>query len=358
MGCCCITARTIGGYDSFPVIHNTEVNSGRLEPKPQEMDGFLDNMISEVSADRKSVEIRRVLLLYNPFSGNGLGNVNSERLAELLEAKGIVVTKMVSERPGHFRVMSQEMEFTEYDCVAICGGDGTIHEFLQGVIHRDLNIPIALCPGGTGNGLTWSLGIKTPEDSLACIASNSHIGVDCNRLVDATGKTFYSHSVIGAGLIHDANERSESCRCCGPKRYDCAALSLFCQNYSIPIEMDLDGKMLSCDSICFVLMNNTTTAHGSHMTPFASITDGYFDIGFVPKVKFITALDALTAVKDGGHIHKPELSKSFYRAKKMKYHRTGGICIDGENCAEGPCEVDCMPSSWRLMNKRKVAMMT
>jgi len=294
-------------------------------------------------------------LVYNPFSGNGLGNINSVRLAELLKAEGIAVDKKISERPGHFRDLSQEMEFTDYDCVTICGGDGTIHEFLQGVIDRKIDIPIALCPGGTGNGLTLSLGIYTPEDCFECIVSNSHIAVDCNRLVDATGKTFYSLSLIGAGLTHGANERAGNCRCCGPIRYDCAALSLLCQNYSLQIEMDLDGKTLSCDSICYFLMNNTTTGSGSHMTPFASFNDGYFDIWIVPKAKFKRSVEAVRAVKDGSHMHMPELSKSFYRAKKMKYHTSGGICIDGENCAEGPCEVECMPSSWRLMLKPKAS---
>jgi len=348
MGCCCTTTATIYGIDDFPIIQNTDLKTGRLAPKPGENEEFLENVVSEFHADRRSVQITKVLLLYNPFSGNGLGNVTAAKLEELLVAAKIEVTKKVSENPGHFTELSRKMEFADYDCVAVCGGDGTINEFLQGIIERKLEIPIALCPGGTGNNMALSVGITTPEDCYNSIMSNSHIGSDCNRIVDANGKIFYSINMIGGGLAHDANVRAEKLRCCGSIRYDCAALCLFCECYSMPMEMELDGHKLSFDSTCFFLMNNTTMGVGLHCTPFASITDGYFDVWLMPKMKFMSDVNVLGSLKDGGHMYMPE-GKHLLRAKKMKFNCPGGINVDGENCAQGPCEIDCMPSSWRLM---------
>lgn len=311
-------------------------------------------MISEATANRKSVKaekVTRVLLLWNPYSGNGLGKVNSAILEKLLKAKGIEVTMMESKSPGYFTEVSKEMEFTDYDCVAVCGGDGTISEFLQGIIARKLDIPIALCRGGTGNGLALSLGLITPQDTFESIISNSHIGVDSNRVVDAKGRTFYSINVIGGAIAYDANTRAEKLRCCGSIRYDMSALSLFCENYSMPMEMVLDGNVLSFNSLAFFLMNNTSMGSGSYCTPFASITDGYFDMWVVPDMRLTRALKVLGALKDGSHMYMPEAKYTLLRAKKMKYLTVGGINVDGENCAEGPCEVECMPSSWRLMYK-------
>jgi len=256
-----------------------------------------------------------------------------------------------SEHPKHFVKLGNEMEFSNYDCVILCGGDGTINEFLQGVIKRNLDIPIALCPGGTGNSLALSLGILTPEDSLDCIMSNSHIGAASNRIIDAYNKTFYSINMIGSGLAYDGNVRAEKLRCCGPMRYDCAALCLFCECYSMPMEMDLDGKRVTMDSIGFFVMNNTTMGSGAHCTPYASITDDYFDLWFIPKTSIQKEVKVLGALKDGSHVYMPEVKNSFFRAKKMKYYGEGGVNVDGENCAEAPFEVECMPLSWRLMLK-------
>jgi len=352
MGCCCTKLAILNGMDSFPIIKNTEAKTGKLDPKQEESEGFLSNMISEAYADRKPVgKIKRVLLLFNPHSGNGLGRVNSEKLRKLLNENGVEVIHIESKAPKHFTQIGNEWNFEENDCVAVCGGDGTISEFLQGVIDRKLDIPIALCPGGTGNGLASSLGLKTPEDCFDSIMSNSHIGVDSNRVVDAEGKTFYSINMIGGALAYDANARAEKLRYCGSIRYDMSALSLFCQGYSRPMEMDVDGHTLSFNSLAFFLMNNTSMGAGSHCSPFASITDGYFDMWVVPDMNLTKGLKVLGALKDGSHMYMPEAKYTLLRAKKMKYFSTGGINIDGENCAEGPCEVECMPSSWRLMYK-------
>jgi len=349
MGCCCTTLASINGVDAIPIIRNTELMTGRLEQNPEEKEGFLSNMVSEANSDRRTIKVSKVLLLYNPFSGNGLGNITAVKLEELLKAAKIEVTMKVSESPGHFTELSRSMDFTEYDCVAVCGGDGTINEFLQGVIERKLEIPVALCPGGTGNSLALALGIKTPADCYASIVSNSHIAVDCNRITDANGKTFYSINMIGAGLAHDANVRAEKLRCCGPMRYDCSALCLFCECYSRQMELVLDGHTLSYDSVCFFVMNNTTMGVGLHCAPFASITDGYFDVWLMPNMKFMSEVNVLGALKDGSHLYMPEGKNSLFRAKTMKVNFEGGINVDGENCAQGPCEIACMPSSWRLM---------
>jgi len=352
MGCCCTRLAILNGIDSFPIIKNTEAKTGRLDPKQEEREGFLSNMISEAYADRKPLNMPSlVLLLFNPYSGNGLGKVNSKKLEKLLNENGVEVIAVDSKSPGHLTEISNMWNFREYDCVALCGGDGTISEFLQGVIDRKLQIPIALCPGGTGNSLAFSLGLKTPEDCFDSIMSNSHIGVDSNRVVDADGMTFYSINMIGGALAYDANARAEKLRHCGPIRYDMSALSLFCQSYSRPLEMDVEGHKLSCKSLAFFLMNNTSMGAGSHCSPFASITDGYFDMWVVPNMNLTKGLKVLGALKDGSHMYMPEAKYTLLRAKKMKYFSSGGINIDGENCAEGPCVVECMKSSWRLMYK-------
>jgi len=155
--------------------------------------------------------------------------VNSKKLEKLLIKKEVEVILIESKSPGHFTEIGNDWGLTEYDCVAVCGGDGTISDFLQGAIDRKLDILIALCPAGIGNGLALSIGLKTPEDCFDCIMSNSHIGVDSNRVVDAEGNTFYSINMIdGAGaLAYDAITRAEKLRYCGPIRHDMSALSLF-----------------------------------------------------------------------------------------------------------------------------------
>jgi len=353
MGCCCTTPRVINGAEALPLIQNCEAAVGRLDPKPDATDGFMDNMVNEANADRKSIKVQKVLLLYNPMSGNGLGETNQAILENLLTEEKIEVTKKVSEHAGHLIEIGKTMDFSAYDCVAVCGGDGSLSELLQGIIPRDIKVPIALCPGGTGNGLATSMKIFNPQDAAQTIISGSHIAVDINRIVDATNKTYYSMNVTGAGLTYDAVEVAEKMRCCGSMRYDCAALGLFCCCYSVPMEMELDGYPLSVDASAIFVMNNTCMGSGSHCTPYNSATDGYFDVWILPLSSLGKELKVMDAIKTSEHMYMPSQKNTYFRGKRLKYSSEGGVCVDGENCSQAPFEIECLSKSWRMMHKLK-----
>ena len=56
----------------------------------------------------------------------------------------------------------------DYSCLVAVGGDGTIHEVINGLMFRPdkKRVPIALIPNGTGNDLCASIGLNTVEIAL------------------------------------------------------------------------------------------------------------------------------------------------------------------------------------------------
>jgi diacylglycerol kinase family enzyme len=60
------------------------------------------------------------------------------------------------ERKGHAEDLCQEMDIAGYDVIIIIGGDGTMHECVNGILHRTHfheeahAIHLALIPAGTG----------------------------------------------------------------------------------------------------------------------------------------------------------------------------------------------------------------
>lgn len=68
------------------------------------------------------------------------------------------------------------------------GGDGTLHEVINGLLQRPdgKKIPIALVPNGSGNDTCHTLGISTIEQALAWIVKGETVKIDVNRvLMDA-----------------------------------------------------------------------------------------------------------------------------------------------------------------------------
>jgi len=66
----------------------------------------------------------------------------------------------------------------------IVGGDGSIHEVLNGMLHRSdkKRLPVALVPNGTGNDLSHSFLLRDIDMALNYIVKAQTIRMDCIKV--------------------------------------------------------------------------------------------------------------------------------------------------------------------------------
>jgi len=62
------------------------------------------------------------------------------------------------------------------------GGDGTLHEVVNGMMYRKdgRRMPIAFIPNGTGNDTLFNFGVTTVEQAFDFILAGDVIKMDCN----------------------------------------------------------------------------------------------------------------------------------------------------------------------------------
>lgn len=108
--------------------------------------------------------MRRAVLLFNPISGrhsqHRLQIIN--RIADALRARGLGVEVTPTISPGS--AGRQAAAADTADIIFACGGDGTIHEVLQGAAFHP-RAALGLLPLGTGNVLARHIGL--PADPVA-----------------------------------------------------------------------------------------------------------------------------------------------------------------------------------------------
>ena len=122
---------------------------------------------------------RRVLVVCNPMSGQGRGLKQLEQHAlPVLRAAGCDVDVRKTQRRLHARDIARELDPRAYDACVCVGGDGTMHELVNGLAGRDdaadaLRLPLVPVPCGSGNGLYVSMFGTGPGFSveLACLAA-------------------------------------------------------------------------------------------------------------------------------------------------------------------------------------------
>jgi diacylglycerol kinase family enzyme len=121
--------------------------------------------------------VRRIAMLVNPvFSPWRRRTI--PRIRRIFEAEGIDV-HVVETPPAHtgLRVLPD----LSLDAAIVCGGDGTIFGLLQEVAGTE--VPIGICPFGTGNILAQNLGIpRNPIAAARALMSARPLSVPLARV--------------------------------------------------------------------------------------------------------------------------------------------------------------------------------
>ncbi|MGA8490015.1 MAG: diacylglycerol kinase family protein [Terriglobales bacterium] len=149
--------------------------------------------------------MRKAMLLYNPLSGRSL----EHRLADVETALSVLRSAGVEASAAPTRAASDATEQTKQaiaegcDAVFACGGDGTVHDVLQGLVGT--NVSLAIIPLGTANCLAHDLRLplspaRAAEVSLAGKPRRIAIGRIEYQGFNGKPATRYFSFIVGIGV--------------------------------------------------------------------------------------------------------------------------------------------------------------
>jgi diacylglycerol kinase (ATP) len=149
--------------------------------------------------------MKKAVLLYNPLSGNR----HNRRLAEVeaaaavLHAAGVETVTTPTRSASDAGEQARQAVAQGCDTVFACGGDGTVHDVLQGVVGTDAVLGIV--PQGTANALAHDLGLPLSPVAAARAALTAkprRIAVGRVSFRDLSGNSAsrYFTVTLGAGM--------------------------------------------------------------------------------------------------------------------------------------------------------------
>lgn len=135
--------------------------------------------------------MRKALLIYNPFSGfrRHRRQHQVEAAVQELRRAGVEAEGIQSRGPSAAGAQAQEAIAAGYDTIFACGGDGTVHDVLQGMVGQH-EAALGVLPLGTANALAADL--KIPRDPVLAVQQ----------------QLTYKPRTIAAGLIEHCHENS------------------------------------------------------------------------------------------------------------------------------------------------------
>jgi diacylglycerol kinase (ATP) len=272
---------------------------------------------------------------------------------DLLELKDCIQTSFqfdryefrLTEYPGHARELAQEAVDKVFDVAVAVGGDGTINEVMQSIVHSETALGIIPC--GSGNGLARHLGIsRVIHEALLWVRQGHTVRADVGRV---NGRYFLSNAGVGIDAVVCKNIRNAWFR--GFFMYFLYVsryyLTYTSRKYKIRID---DGEEFTQRGYFLNVANGSEFGYRFQIAPNASILDHQLDVVAVPRLfpfqipKFLW--DGFTkGLRKNGSCKFYSAKRVEIRHPKLKWYQVDG---DANDC-DGFCFFEIEPESLRLI---------
>lgn len=274
----------------------------------------------------------------------------------LLAAVDSSPTVWFTESPGHAEVLARAAARDGYAWVAACGGDGTVHEVVNGLCraryeddHGDEVPALYVIPAGTGNDFVRSVGL--PSDLNASLDLLARGGL-AERWIDAgtvAGRYFVNVGGVGfdAEVAAEVNRAGKRLRGAAP--YLWALLKKLVTYRNEAVSIDLDGMRLERRVLLVAVGVGSHYGGGMMILPGADPTDGRLDVCIGGDLSKFGTLSLLPRIFSGGHVRHPLVECLRARRVRVEGPRHLHVHADGEVVSKLPVEFQCIPRAVRIL---------
>ena len=278
-------------------------------------------------------------LIFNPASDTGRTAKKIDKVKTWCQANDVVLS--VTDSSGHASILASS---DEYDIVGCMGGDGTIHETINGLMKIDeKNRPSLVALGsGTGNDFLYGLDLTHSwEEGLELFFSNKTFSVDIGDIsINNKEKVFFAN-VVGIGFDAAVGIAKDSIPLPGFAKYLVATIKTIFNNFDSPnFKIVLDDEEFNKDVLMFVIGNGPREGGGFMTTPNSKMNDGLLEAVFIGKVSRLTMLRLLPKVMKGTHLNFPGVKLVQSTTFKLTIDYSLPIHVDGEIYADGKTMVN------------------
>ncbi len=281
--------------------------------------------------------MKKVIYLLNPKSSDGRALESWQKAREKFHG--------LPEHPHLITEIANVQDFIEKerpDIIAIGGGDGTINKVCQAVLSSKTKPCLSILPLGTGNALSFCLGVETLEKAIFVLEKQpKSITIDIMH----TNIPEFPLGVFNISVGFDARIvfNRVNYRYIGLKSYIFSGIRSFFGHPEREITFTIDKKVtLKATASSLVVANSPVLGQNLLISPRARLNDGLLDCTlFSTKYAYMQNL----RLRGFKHPFYTELGKVHFKASHLSIQGEPYVQIDGDPVVrqEG-IEVSVLPS--------------
>jgi YegS/Rv2252/BmrU family lipid kinase len=273
--------------------------------------------------------LKPCLIIRNPAAGRGRAVRQWPDIARKLHDIGLAFDETVTTRPLEAAAIA-EREARNYERIVAAGGDGTVHEVVNGLMRAGVSSSakavLGVIPLGSGDDFAKLLG-----------AGNRIRKFDVGRITAGAEVRYFANGMdIGFGAHGARNVQRVPKFLTGFGAY-LAALALTMVRYPllrVRLQLD-DAPPFDMTTAMTAAMNGTTFGGTFRVCPEARADDGLLDLLLVEAVGRLEILQLVPKILRGAHAGDPRLR--MVRAQRLSIESAEPLLVeaDGEIVFEG-----------------------
>jgi diacylglycerol kinase (ATP) len=277
---------------------------------------------------------KRVKLIFNPHASRGRAWEIATMLQSIVERYG-GGEWAATEYPTHATELAIQAAKEGFDVIAALGGDGTVHEVVNGLmtLPAESRPILGAVPIGSGNDFCNNNGISNDvELAMQRVYQGEPRPIDIGQIIDGSGRTEYIDNTIGIGFDATVTIYSyEVTRLRGFSMYLWCVIQTIIRNHDAPrMTLRFDDDEFEQEVLMLVLCNGPREGGGFHVAPDAVSDDGYFDYAMIGKVSRPMMFRLLPEVMKGTHGRFKPVKIGRFKDFSLKSEKPLIIHIDGE----------------------------
>jgi len=275
----------------------------------------------------------RVKIIMNPWSDKQRAIQRKAQIETLTQQYGGADLTM-TERPGHATELARQAADDGYDLVVAAGGDGTVHEVVNGLVRGgQSNTKLGVIPIGSGNDFAFGLGIPlTVEGAIERLYGGEERLVDLGRVEDEHGRFRYFDNNFGLGMDAMVVVRTESItRVYGFLMYLLAVLQTIAFYYlRMQIHVRFDDEIISQETLLLAMGIGPRGGGGFFLTPDAVQDDDLIQSCTVSPISRPHMVYLLIKSLKGRHVTSKHVTMRQNRRIVIDVNMPAPIHVDGE----------------------------
>ena len=237
--------------------------------------------------------------------------------------------------PTHATELACQAGEQGYDMVIALGGDGTVHEVINGLMQiPEVKRPVlGIVPIGSGNDFAQS--IRVPQKPDLALVHALHVPphpVDLGLFSDATGRKEYFDNTLGIGFDAVVTIRSHKLPLVqGFMMYLTAVIQTIILNFNaMQLHVETESETWDLSTLMLTLCNGSREGGGFLVAPKARNNDGLIDYVTICKVSRLMMLRLVPDVMKGTHGRFKQVRTGICRKMSITSDRALFIHADGE----------------------------